>query len=173
MDLCAIPTSRYILTCTKVVHYLFPESQLVTKVTLYIHNSTYILDKMSVIFYINFQRLESTLELSHHSSYRSPKIFNFKVKLVLFLIIDLFLAHRPLFFQIAPSQTAHIFWKNFFTIQGPSVQHSERTKWLIISTTSWLCVLFCDKKSGLWHFLKNSEWCQFLFIHKMIDIFYK
>ena len=54
MDLCAIPTSRYILTCTKVVHYLFPESQLVTKVTLYIHNSTYILDKMSVIFYINF-----------------------------------------------------------------------------------------------------------------------
>ena len=150
MDLCAIPTSRYILTCTKVVHYLFPESQLVTKVTLYIHNSTYILDKMSVIFYINFQWLESTLKLSHHSSYR-----------------------RPLFFQIAPSQTAHIFWKNFFTIQGPSVQHSERTKWLIISTTSWLCVLFCDKKSGLWHFLKNSEWCQFLFIHKMIDIFYK
>ena len=86
MDLCAIPTSRYILTCTKVVHYLFPESQLVTKVTLYIHNSNsliiqYILDKMSVIFYI-FQWLESTFQLSHHSSYRSPKIFNFKVKLV-------------------------------------------------------------------------------------------
>ena len=98
MDLCAIPTSRYILTCTKVVHYLFPESQLVTKVTLYIHNSTYILDKMSVIFYINFQWLESTLKLSHHSSYRSPKIFNFKVKLVLFLIIGLFLANRPLLF---------------------------------------------------------------------------
>ena len=33
------------------------------------------------------------------------------------------------FIQIAPLQTAHIsFWKNFFAIQRPSVQHSERTK---------------------------------------------